>query len=1231
MRLPGPRRGTPRELARLGPQLRSVTDSLLLSAGALQLLPDNATKWLRFARLVEATRAVRPALPQRPAAVADLEALLTGPPIASDHVLDHEDPFEGPFTAPVLFDDTEYLTVPGAIADAATVCQFLLGALDALPTEARTARELMCRDAVRLLWISDTVARRGGLERWQAPTYEKGRSVHIPAEEDRQRLEAAVYFDDSDLEHQFGGIESFTDLCWPERWTRWRRDRACLTDDRALVYPLSRASSSNGLIVPSPNQLALSVVHRVAARAVANGAHHHLMSAFERAVLADAERICRQMSWTPLGSSLTLAPFGNIQDAVFAFDADKFAHVVVFADDLHGYETARPLAATDSTTRMQSIGKRMKQVRDAVASLDPEGEVLHLVLTVPIGRSMHADPISFVGAGWSILMLSIDELRTIADHERDDELGLWRFARVLHELPLPGYPAATKAVDAYALYLSSGKVPLRLGGRKRPVVLMLLGDGAPLVVDQRRRSDVHAAQLPDSPQAVLVGREAVSDSSRVYKPQPEELSHLRLVELAVPCWVGANGTGAQSHRNCSMVADAVVHHLWRIRDIVHTYLSEIADHTSRVAINIVDPDGSSLTFAVVDEAVDTPWFATTVDHDEYRITVRLQPSAAVRLSQDAARAEHTLVAALVRALASLTRQPPSNVSNDLTDIAARETPRFMYVVTGYVPGVHGGASLPGCRLRHHNELAAVADEIDALASGLGLEIGLVPAERRVEVIEKIVRALNAKLFEKLRELHPDGTLEFLVWQQERMQTDRTRLRLVVPNRSAVDDYVGDALKRFHEINQSALASRYVIEAAVHCVRDGNRPLSLSRYDELLAISEQMIGLGSRGEAYRYGLSDADMHFLEPGRLHIVTGDPFESTVSIHADASARALVDQDLLAEWASFNESKEPDPVFDLSEESAVFDAEYGVPLNGFIGAVERLSELAASTDGQVRTMPVPELIGDLASATQLSEPQAAKMLDMMSLVAEPDAAEPEVYDLASKPWRYSRDKSFLRRPILIRGSGPGESVATWGTQTSCTAVEALFDQMFSARLAASSPQMEKYISQQRNRIGRQFETEVANVFRSDPRNHVREQVKSLGNTSLKRDNGEKLGDIDVLVTNEYHKTLAIIEAKSFAATRSAQEIKAEVDKLFSGEAPAVDRHRERVNFVRDRWPRIHHQMRLPGQACDWQIHDMIVTSAPSIAADLLRRLGKEVGTKITSIEELQQTQARIDDQASA
>ena len=1200
-------------------EIRRKTDASLQCAGALQLLPDNATKWIRFARFVEAIRAVRPAHRQVMIDNADLESVLTRPPVADGRVLAHEDPFEGPFVAPVLFEDREYLVLPGAVADAATVCQFLVDAINELPASARSAQRSMRRDAARLLWVSDEVARRAGLVRWQAPVFDTSGGVHIPDEKVRRHLESAVCIHDADL-RQFGGVRGFRDLCWPAWPTRrlpLRRDPRRLTDDRALVYPLSRAAAANALIVPSPNQLALSLVHRIAAWAARYDVRADLMAAFERLVLAEAERLCGRMQWMPLGSSSLYEAVDNIRDAVFAFDVDKIAHVVVLADDLSGYEVAKPHAAVDAAPQLRRIKARMQQVREAAEATCPGSHVFHLVVAASISRPMHGDFASLEDECSSLLLLSIDELRTVVDHERNDPLGMWRFAVGRRELPLDN--SVSTVADAYALYLECDKRPRRVQGGDRPVVLLLIGYGARMQVRHRQRADVHAAQLPFNGEVVMVQRATEESAAPVYVAQHEDLSHLRLVELALPVWVGAYGANVQSHAFCAAIANAVAHHLWRLRETVDAFLRPIAADTPNVVIDIADPDASALMFRDPDNTAGLPWFQIDTEPSEHLITVRLLPNATAHLARVDEHAEGTLIVELIRTLRELTDQPSDHETAEVNDVAAAGLPRFMHASVGDVPGVHGGDDLPNCRLRHQAELDKAADEIDTIASSMGLEFGPVPLTRRAVVIDTIVRTLHSRLRARLRELDPAMTFEFLVSEQERMQHDRTRL-LVVPPSPFVDEdeYIRTSVETFHKINQSATASRFLLETAVHCVRDGQHPLSYSRYDELLATTQHLVAFGSMGDALRCGLSDIELHFREPGRLVVGASDPLHDVVYSHLDTNARAPSSQDLLAEWARFTASRDVNEPLDQDEASTVFEIEYGVPLRPFLGAIERLHELASGTGLSVTTAPISHLRDDLMTATALTAGQTTKTLEMLSMRAEPGEAPPDLSDPRFTPWRFSRENSYLRRPLLVHDCGPDGTVATWGAQSAWLAAEALFEQIGSGRLKAKTPAMKKYIGQHRNRVSDAFENEVADIARNDPLNAVEVGVMSLGSTALKRPNGEQLGDIDVLVVNEHCRIIWIIEAKCFATARTAREIKGEIDKLTDGDNPTILHHSERVRFVQDRWSDIHRQMKLPGSDSDWQIRDMVVTSAPSIAASLLQHRGTTLGTTIIPIEEL-------------
>lgn len=90
-------------LGDLAAELGSRRDGILTACAALQLMPENATKWVRFERLLEIASALPREVRQEPIGSAQLRVLLTHPPIATPHVLSQEDPFEEPFTAAITF------------------------------------------------------------------------------------------------------------------------------------------------------------------------------------------------------------------------------------------------------------------------------------------------------------------------------------------------------------------------------------------------------------------------------------------------------------------------------------------------------------------------------------------------------------------------------------------------------------------------------------------------------------------------------------------------------------------------------------------------------------------------------------------------------------------------------------------------------------------------------------------------------------------------------------------------------------------------------------------------------------------------------------------------------------------------------------------------------------------------------------------------------------------------
>src|SRR3982074_3157511 len=70
-------------LGRLAETLSSERDALIRSVAALQLVPTNATKWMRFERIIEACSSTEAAVDERTVSNGRLRQLLSTAPIAT--------------------------------------------------------------------------------------------------------------------------------------------------------------------------------------------------------------------------------------------------------------------------------------------------------------------------------------------------------------------------------------------------------------------------------------------------------------------------------------------------------------------------------------------------------------------------------------------------------------------------------------------------------------------------------------------------------------------------------------------------------------------------------------------------------------------------------------------------------------------------------------------------------------------------------------------------------------------------------------------------------------------------------------------------------------------------------------------------------------------------------------------------------------------------------------------
>ena len=199
-------------LIELSDLLGTQRDAILRSVGGLQLMPENATKWIRFERLVEAARDSMPTSCSQCVSGTRLRHLLSETPVATPEILRAEDQFEHSFVASIKFYGGEYLAISGGLSNISTGCQLLLEAVRDLDDSHREIRDRLLREAQLLLRVSDTKCRRVGLRRWQLPGFETTAPLSVPPSDELERFRSAVVFCRSEIEQEARSDVSVDDL-----------------------------------------------------------------------------------------------------------------------------------------------------------------------------------------------------------------------------------------------------------------------------------------------------------------------------------------------------------------------------------------------------------------------------------------------------------------------------------------------------------------------------------------------------------------------------------------------------------------------------------------------------------------------------------------------------------------------------------------------------------------------------------------------------------------------------------------------------------------------------------------------------------------------------------------------------------------------------------------------------------------------------------------------------------
>lgn len=1174
----------------------------LATIAALQLIPENANALARL----EGAAGVATGLAPSPggAAISDETVLAwVNRPLFADS----DSPFNNTFTDEFIFHGGSFVVFPGLREDAFFVVRMLARAVLHSPGSLdhdlfRAAQSL----AAATLMTSDAIARKAGLGRGVEARPQD--SIYASAAAQLDTLMQAVAFTADELGRWLRPLE--IDVLSPlVQELPVGADHA-----RPAHAPLYRPIVRDGdrLVVAAPHLLLPALSHAVLELAHEQGQLDVVGSEFRDSVYSSTLLAARYMDWEEIDGQLPERGDLSAHESVFLIDRDKLAHVLVVTDDLQTFD-GEPFSVWETDSTSELVEERLREVRDHLLALPQEPQsLLQLVVIQPLDR----DSYFLLDDGDEIaqrLLLTAAELETIPLVEGGQALLLWKYARSRARLAARTHVSCTSELDLFHIYRDKDD-SFYLSDDPAPRHAEVAREGVRALREEVQQTrDLHGAPYINRTLVEVMSKEATRAIPIyfVMPPPPDRRGAVLVEGYDLPVWVFAHTPIPDGYaERYTNIVEMLAYWVWRFTPSLTETCQRLEErcHQLYLEVDLVqddawherpDPDA----IVAPDDIVECSSLSRC------RLRIRLWPAFLALVDGPDNRGERELMRRVVGGIVDLElegREGGEPVLDDAAIDAAVDEhaplglQKMMVSVDAALDPTLDNRGIGGARFVQGDDDALAMDELgEYLIDEKHLPIGDIPAEQRTDVLNAAVAFHMRQLGELVATLSPIGLLEWLVLANEALTVEYNRVRIEIPTRQACFSDVADVRRQLVErIPKSAtanVANRFLIEYIAAKPPNGSTAMSKALYDRLLAISAQLHSRGFLSDLIHFKLEDASLSILPSRRLGIDRDTTYREGHEAYLGDFAQGEVARsvDLFPRFWETREEQPPPNVADLDE---ALEAEVGLTLTqvrDFFGAVFSAS---VEREEQVKVAAATTLIDELRAELAWPHDLVERAFDLFALRPRDSFAPPgEPFELADVyPWRFNRALSYVRRPLVVRPTKDGEEVV-WGLRHTYLAHMYFGSLVIEGRWKnATSTEMRSLVGKIHNEEGRAFNDAVADLFEEDPALIVKRQVTKIGGLRIERAPGQDLGDIDVLVADLHDRRLQAVEAKDLAVARTPAELDNELQETFKapeGRRPAaIERHVERVEWLRDHIEAVLEWLGVDDDATLWEVEGLVV-----------------------------------------
>jgi hypothetical protein len=965
------------------------------------------------------------------------------------------------------------------------------------------------------------------------------------------------------------------------------------------LFPLVRRGER--YVVSGPNNLAKALRHNLISTLIREGYRDRLAEQIWEVNLAECVYSAERMNWKLLDVEKPERDSGScVGVAIFGFDS-KAAAVTIVGDDLTSFDQQAPDGIQDIRGRAEEIEDAMNSAeRVMLGAPTRPNELLHVVLLAGCGRST----VFGIGTGGSSLnaprLLFGSESFSAISLAGSDECELWKFARASERLREGARVMPSDPLDEYAAWRDNRR-SFYFGDDGRPTFVVFdSSHGRALREQVATERDIHPAHLDDQ----------ITEVMRLHD-DPEIPIYIRVLDLGdsespgprqlveadgEPIWVVGRTESENERRPYFEMVDATAYWVWQISSSLPEMPSALIQAGITLSIEVEDP-AAWARGSVEDD--DGP--VATVETFGAGLKLTVHPVMMARLDRSDNIADRELAELLLKGFWDLSEawggEAPMNgaVAKALERHAPLGPKKKITLVSNLKEVALIDGPLPSYRPLQDADAEPLLDHAGELIGAKPeIQIGPIRDDVAGDVLNMVVADHFEQFSRMIATLSPNGLLEALVATHESAIHHEAVARMTFASKAACfgeTRLVDDLVEEIPLYASTAIAMRFTIEYVVTRPPTGLRPLSRDFLDQILALAFQIANRGLISDVVTYELGDLELELLGSGRLGInrhggyLGGQQSYLEATIPSQASAARESYGDL---WEAPAEGRPP--IADKLDVGA--RAEWGVSMTELAEFHGELVGAAMRRSMAVSSATRGELVAELVEALDLDQRKIEGILEMLSLVPRKDFLKPpKAYALPDiYPWRFNRELSYLRRPLLVRPSADGTRDADeilWGPRHVDASGKQLLTLVLSERLKASSTEMRNLMSELRQKETAGFVGEVGRRCR-EAGFVVRTNVDKVAGKKILKPNGDPAGDLDLVAANPAKRVLHIRECKDLEAARTPAETHNELERTFTvggKKRSATDKHLDRIAWVDGNLDDVLDWLGLPGDQSEWRV----------------------------------------------